>query len=163
MSIGPVQLLVVGFEDASSKVAIREALGRLRDDDSARLIDAVMVRKHADGSVEQLEYADFPYDESPEAGALVGSLIGLSARIAEEGRFDGGLELESSEHPATGAEGWFVDDAIPAGSAVIIALVEHRWAIQLRDAISETGGVHLADAWVHPADLAEVGLTVAQN
>jgi hypothetical protein len=151
---------VIGFDDPSTKVVIREALGRLRDDDSARLIDAVIVEKHADGSVEELEYADFVYDQSPEKGALVGALIGLGTQIAEEGRFDPGLEVEAPGGTRPG-DTWFVEDAIPAGSAAIIALVEHRWAIQLCDAISETGGVHLADAWVHPADLAEVGFSVA--
>lgn len=32
------------------------------------------------------------------------------------------------------------------------ALIEHRWAIPLRDAIHKTGGRTLADAWIHPDD-----------
>jgi hypothetical protein len=38
-------------------------------------------------------------------------------------------------------------------------LVEHRWAIGLRDAIRVAGGLPVADAWVHPVDLATAGLT----
>ena len=50
-----------------------------------------------------------------------------------------------------------MDDAIPNGSVVAIALIEHRWAVGLRDALGAAGGYHLADAWVHPIDLAAVG------
>ena len=41
---------------------------------------------------------------------------------------------------------------------ILIALVEHRWAIGTRDAIRAAGGTAVADAWVHPADLAAAGL-----
>lgn len=40
---------------------------------------------------------------------------------------------------------------------------EHRGAIGLRDAIHDAGGLHLADAWVHPADLVAVGLLAAEE
>jgi hypothetical protein len=58
---------------------------------------------------------------------------------------------------------WFVDDAIPNGTAAAIALIEHRWAIGLREAIREAGGFHLADAWIHPADLVSVGLLAREE
>jgi hypothetical protein len=57
-----------------------------------------------------------------------------------------------------GENSWYVDDAIPPGTAAAIALIEHRWAIPLREAIQDAGGFHLADAWVHPMDLVAVGL-----
>ena len=58
---------------------------------------------------------------------------------------------------------WYVDDAIPPGTAAAIALLDHRWAIGLRDAIREAGGFHLADAWVHPADLIAIGVKSAEE
>ena len=57
----------------------------------------------------------------------------------------------------------YVDDAIPNGSAAAVALLEHRWATALRDTIRDAGGFHLADAWVHPADLIAVGLIAAEE
>jgi hypothetical protein len=44
-----------------------------------------------------------------------------------------------------------------------VALIEHRWAIGLRDLIHEAGGFRLADAWVHPLDLVAVGLIGAEE
>ena len=40
-------------------------------------------------------------------------------------------------------------------------LLEHRWAIPLRDAVQRSGGETLADAWVHPDDLTFYGAMAA--
>jgi hypothetical protein len=50
-----------------------------------------------------------------------------------------------------------VADVIPDGSIAAIALIEHRWAIPLRDAVVRAGGVALADEWIHPEDLVALG------
>jgi hypothetical protein len=56
-----------------------------------------------------------------------------------------------------------VADAIPAGSIAAIALIEHRWAIPLRDAVGRAGGVALADEWVHPEDLVALGAAATEG
>jgi hypothetical protein len=43
------------------------------------------------------------------------------------------------------------------GGSAAVALIEHRWAIPLRDKILDAGGVALADEWIHPADLVAIG------
>ena len=53
---------------------------------------------------------------------------------------------------------WYLGDAIPQGTAAAVALIEHRWAIPLRDKIAKAGGVTLADEWIHVKDLIAVGL-----
>ena len=52
-------------------------------------------------------------------------------------------------------EVWYVADAIPPGTSAAVAILEHRWAIPLRDAIEAAGGQALADAWLHPSDLVD--------
>lgn len=42
-------------------------------------------------------------------------------------------------------------------------MIEHRWAIGLRDLILDAGGFHLADAWIHPLDLVAIGLVAAEE
>ena len=59
------------------------------------------------------------------------------------------------------SEVWYLADAIPAGTSAAIALLEHRWAIPLREKIQRAGGISLADEWVHPEDLVAVGVTAA--
>ena len=138
--MGPVQLLVVAFDGPDFSGEVLAELERLRESDVVRVIDLLVVHKDADGVVRHLEHADLPAG----AGAVVGALIGADDR-------DGSPEEEL----------WSLDEAIPDDSAAAIALVEHRWAISLSDAVAEAGGAPVADAWVHPADLAAAGLVDA--
>ena len=47
------------------------------------------------------------------------------------------------------------------GPAQLLVLLEHRWAIGLRDAIARAGGMRLASEFISPLDLVEVGLVSA--
>ena len=149
MPLGPVQLLVVAFDRPDFSGEVLAELERLRERDVVRVIDLLVVHKGADEVVRRLHHPDLTAGEADGGGAVVGALIGLDARRAEG---------EDGQLPAD-EELWYVDEAIPNDSAAAIALVEHRWAIGTRDAIRAAGGVAVADAWIHPADLAAAGLT----
>jgi uncharacterized membrane protein len=71
MAIGPVQLLVLGFQQPDFSGEIREELDRLRDNDLTRVIDALAVRKDADGNVEVLHESQLSADQQQAFGALV--------------------------------------------------------------------------------------------
>jgi uncharacterized membrane protein len=161
---GPVQLLVLGFEDNEHFTgAIMEEVKRLRDHDIVRLIDLLVVMKNEDGSVDAVKGSDLTTDEAMEFGALAGALIGLGMG-GEEGLEAGalaGAEATESGHIIEDAEIWYLADAIPPGTTAAIALLEHRWAIPLRDAIADAGGMALADEWLHPADLVAIGAQAA--
>ena len=139
MAIGPVQLLVVAFDQPDFKGDVLAQLDRLRDGDVVRVIDLLVVHKDADGAIQRLQRSDVG-----AGGAVIGTLIGLDAPRPDA-------------EPAH-EELWSLEEAIPDGSAAAIALVEHRWAIGTRDAIRAAGGTAVADAWVHPDDLAAAGL-----
>ena len=165
MAMGPVQVLVVGFgEDAQFKGAALEELKRLSEHDIVRVIDLLMVHKNDDGSVEKLEIAD--EHELTKLGALAGALLGFGA-AGEEGAEVGaevGAELGEAGTAFDDQEVWYLADAIPEGTTAAICLLEHRWAIPLRNAIVGAGGVALADRWLHPQDLvaagAEIGMAI---
>jgi uncharacterized membrane protein len=167
MTIGPVQLLVVGFDHPDFKGEILAELDRLPDQDVVRLIDLLVVHKDAEGNIERLHHSDLATDEAESVGAAVGALIGLGAggeEAAEVGAILGAAGVDASGgHVLSEDDFWFVDDAIPNDSAAAIALLEHRWAIGLRDAILTAGGTPIADAWVHPADLIAAGLIAAED
>jgi uncharacterized membrane protein len=160
MEFGPVQILVIGFDEPEFKGQIRAELDRLRDHDVVRLIDLIVVRKDDDGNIERLHHSDLSQEEAQEFGAIAGALIGFGAE-GEEG-MAAGAALGASEmedgYVLDESNSWYVDDAIPPGTAAAVAILEHRWAIGLRDAIRDAGGFHLADAWIHPADLVAVGM-----
>ena len=150
MSLGPVQLLVIGFDRPDFSGEVLAELERLRESDGVRVIDVLVVHKSADGVVRRLHRSDLTAGETEGAGAVLSALIGL------------GAEAEVIELPAED-EFWSLDEAIPNDSAAAIALVEHRWAIGTRDAIGAAGGVAVAEAWIHPADLVAAGLVDAED
>jgi uncharacterized membrane protein len=161
MTIGPVQVLVVGFEGKREFTGeILEELHRLREHDIVRLIDLMAVRKDADGNVEALQVSDLSEEEASEFGAVVGALIGFGAggeEGAEAGALAGAAALED-RHALDEEQVWYVADEIPNDSTAAVALLEHRWAIPLRDKILDASGTVFADEWVHPSDLVAVGL-----
>ncbi len=163
-TIGPVQLLVIGFAEPEFNGKVRAELDRLREHDTIRLIDLILVRKTADGEIERLHHSDLTAEEGEELGAIVGALVGVGY-AGEEGA-EAGAELGAAMGEAgqfLPENAWYLDDVLPVDTAVAVALLEHRWAIGLRDSIRDAGGMHLADAWVHPFDLVTIGLVAAEE
>ena len=58
-------------------------------------------------------------------------------------------------------EVWVLAEQIPPGTVAAIAMLEHRWAIPLREAIVDAGGTVLVDEWLHPKDLVRYGAEAA--
>jgi uncharacterized membrane protein len=165
MEFGPVQMLVLEFDRERLRGEILPELERLGEKDIIRLVDVVVVEKSKNGEVTALETSDLTGDEAKEYGALVGALVGFGA-AGEEGAVIGaaaGAEAAQDSTLGDGLDVWYVADAIPSGSIAAIALIEHRWAIPLRDAVARAGGVALADEWVHPEDLVALGATAASG
>ena len=160
MTIGPVQMLVLGFAEPEFTGKIAGELDRLREHEFVRILDALVVRKAEDGEITAVQVSDLTSDEAMELGAIAGALIGLGDGDVEAGAVAGALE-GSDGHVIPDEDMWFVADTIPAGSAAAVVLLEHLWAIPLRNAIVDAGGIALADQWIHPADLVAVGLEAA--
>ena len=142
--MGPVQLLIVGFEEERLTGEIAAELERLREDETIRLLDLLMVAKG--------EGARLSVVEASEVGGASGSLVrGLLV----------GADVDLSHLDAADpGDLWDAADAIPDGTVAAVALIEHRWAIPLRDAIRRAGGQPIADAWLADEDLASIGLAV---
>ncbi len=157
---GPVQALVIAFEGGSFDGAVLDQLRRLREQGSVRLLDLLFVAKDERGEVAPLEQTDLSATETAALGALVSALIGL-ADDGEEAIVAGSavdpVAAARNGSPAAPADVWFLADAIPAGTSAAVALIEHRWAIPLRDAVEAARGHDLTDRWIHPRDLVAIG------
>ena len=154
-TFGPVQMLVVEFDRTKFQGEIIPELERLKEAGIVRLLDLLFVRKPVGGELEVVQRSDLSEDEAIEFGALVGALVGLGTGSVETVRA-GAAELEDG-HVFDETEVWYLADAIPEGSSAAVVLIEHLWAIPLRDKIADAGGIALADAWIHPADLIAIG------
>src|SRR6059058_5312582 len=91
MAVGPVQLIVLGFEHPDFHGEIIEELERLRATDTVRVIDALAVYKDETGALEVEHLSNLTEEEAVELGSVVGGLIGLGID-GEEG-FAAGAEL----------------------------------------------------------------------
>jgi len=166
MAIGPVQLIVIGFNHPDFHGEIIAELERLHDDDTVRVIDALAVHKDPDGEIEVVHLSNLSKDEAIELGSKVGALVGLGIE-GEEGA-EQGAEL-GAEAAADGVEvfsdeqAWDVLEEIPNDSAAALVLLEHHWAVPLRDAIARAGGFRISDGFISPLDLVEIGLVSAEE
>ena len=166
MAIGPVQLIVLGFNHPNFHGEIIQELERLRESDTVRVIDALAVHKDAEGEVEVQHLSNLTRDEAVELGSKVGALIGLGIE-GEEG-LEAGAEA-GAEAAADGVEifsdeqAWDVLEDIPNDSAAALVLIEHHWAVPLRDAIARAGGFRLSDGFISPLDLVAIGLLSAEE
>lgn len=84
MSIGPVQLLVIGFSQPDFEGEIAQELVRLRGADTIKVIDAMVVYKDADGSLSATHLDTLTDEDRVRYGATLGALIGLGFE-GEEG------------------------------------------------------------------------------
>ena len=166
MAIGPVQLIVLGFDHPNFHGEIIAELERLRESDTVRVIDALAVYKDAEGELEVEHLSNLSKDEAIELGSKVGALIGLgidgedgfaAGAAAGAAAAEDGVEVFSEE------DAWDVVEEIPNDSAAALVLIEHHWAIPLRDAVVRAGGFRISDGFISPLDLVEIGLVSAEE
>ena len=160
MAIGPVQLIVLGFNHPNFHGEVIAELERLRASDTVRVIDALAVYKDAEGELEVEHLSNLTEDEAIELGSKIGALIGLGID-GEEGMEAGAAA--GGMHVFTEEEGWDVLEDIPNDSAAALILLEHHWAVPLRDAIARAGGFRISDGFISPLDLVGIGLMTAEE
>jgi hypothetical protein len=133
----PVELLIVEFGDSEFTGEIVAELGRLQEAGTINVIDALAVRKDAEGDIEWFEAVD--------AGAELGDLVGEpSGLLGEE-------DVEA------------IADDLEPGTAVGMLVFEHTWATGLTDAIRNKGGRVVEMTTVPPAALAELAALIEEE
>jgi uncharacterized membrane protein len=124
-------------------------------------VDALVVHKTDKDNLEVVEVSDLTDDEATKYGEVIGALIGAgsgSESIMKETsmvmgerfheRYEFGLDKEDLEDMA---------EEIPQGGTSLMLLIEHLWAVPLRNALRDAGGVLLAQDFLSPELLVAVG------
>jgi uncharacterized membrane protein len=163
--IAPLQLIVVGFEDPEFKGEILKEISFLKDHNLIKIVDALAVAKDENGEIEALEVSDLPRNEVVEYGAIIGYLIGLGAgdeETAEETALAAAMLVDNEyEYGMDSDELEKLAADIPDGGAALFILMEHLWALPLREAIRGAGGILIAQDFLSPEALMGVGKSLS--
>ena len=165
MTIGPIQAFVIGFPTNDLfEGRIAGELERLSDSGQIRIIDAVFVMREGD-DLALLSVSDLDDEQRAELRTTVAALIGLGA-AGVDGAI-AGAELGASADPdAPGiaerlAEGLL--DELPDGTSALVLAIEHMWAVPLRDAVRDAGGILFGHRMVTAEDLIALGVDLADD
>ena len=134
MTLGPLEYLVVGFTGPNFDGSIAREIEKVVANKTIRLVDVVFVGKDAAGTSIILELDN---KDDPRFAAFAG-LLGDSMRL---------LTPEDLEQVA---------EDLPADTAGMVMLFEHRWAEGIKDAMAAAGGFLINRAVVPPEVLEEV-------
>ena len=136
--MGPVQVLVVGFDNPTFSGEVLAEFERLRGAGVVRLVDLLLVSRDEDGS---LESVTLPEGAPPGLGVVAAALLGEAA------------EAEQRAHVPDMEAVWSLA-AVPPGSMAAVALIEHLWAAPLTAAVERAGGRPVEETWLGPDDRA---------
>jgi hypothetical protein len=128
MTVGPLDLVVLGFEGNRFTGEISDELNRLVSAGTVRLVDLVFATKDGEGNLALVEVKDAKDDDLAPYADFVDQLAGL-------------LTIEDLE--ALGQD-------IPPNSSAAVLLFEHTWAIGLKEAITRAGGFVIATEHIAP-------------
>src|SRR5215208_1504459 len=149
-SIGPVQLLAVGFDpDARFEGRIMEELENLERHETIRILDLLFVGK----DVETGDLLALDYQGEEELGAIVGALLGFDFEGEEPSEPS---DVEGHAFGLSQKEIQGIAALLHPGDSAGFLLIEHVWARDLKRAIREAGGFPLGEGFLTPEALAEV-------
>jgi hypothetical protein len=134
VTLGPVELVVLGFPGSRFSGEIRPRIQDLVDRNIVNIVDALLITKSDQGEVTYFEMDEIQ-DVDPDLRAL-------------HACFSAELDLISEEDGQV-----FAEELAPGSSALAIAF-EHTWMRPVRDAVVDSGGVLIADIQI-PAQVVD--------
>lgn len=167
VTIGPVQFWLIGLDNDKMKGQVARELHHASEKGDIRVLDALAIQKTKGGAIISLGASDLTPDQRMEYGAIVGALMGFGATGSEEGLEVGaeqGAEAFANRNfGLSGADIQSIAADVPPDSTALMVLFEHRWAIPLKDAVKNAGGVVLAQGMVRPEGLMALGARAAAS
>ena len=141
-------------------------LRRLRERGIVRLVDAAFVAKDEHDGLTTIKVSDLDEDEAVLLGMVAGALVGYGA-LGEKG-----IDLGADIGAMSSEDGFFglsqddldeIADRIPRGTAATFIMLEHLWAIGLKEAMRNAGGEVIGQGWISPATLIAMGESMAEE
>ena len=134
MEIGPLEYVVIGFQEHHFTDEILPALNAIQQTGAVRVVDLLFVQKDAAGTVTVQELSELGEQELHSYEEMMEDLAGLFTaedvvKLAEQ---------------------------LPADTSAVILLLEHCWTLDLKEAVRKAGGVLFTGGMVSPEALAQV-------
>lgn len=137
----PLELMVASFDGENEAADVLKKLKTLDRKQVIHLVNAAVLAKNAQGKFRLFETEDINPAQGAVFGAITGGLLGLlggpagvvvgaAAGAAVGGVTAGQVDMGFENDTLAAFESSLVDD-----SSALIALVEHRWADQLEQAL----------------------------
>jgi hypothetical protein len=138
--LGPVQVLVVGVPDAAGARELVAGLAALPADGPVRCLDVFEFTVAPDGQL-----AVSATDPGPLSLPLFAEVVDEMAAVSS-------------------ADGtWHLGEVVPHGSHAVVAVIEHTWALGLRDTMLSAGGAIRHEAWLDGDDRAMLEALLAER
>jgi hypothetical protein len=128
MTLGPLEYVLIGFEGNRFTGQILPELRAAQEKGIIRVIDLLFLMKDVNGAITAMELRDLRKEEVRQYGFFTANLLGV-------------LEPDDVEAAAMN---------MPNNSAAALMLIEHTWAVHLKEAILNAGGMSLAGGLVAP-------------
>ena len=134
MTLGPLEYLVIAFDGNNFDGSIAREIEKVVGKEIIRLVDVVFFERDADGAVVVTELGDNDDPRFAQFGPILADTMSLFT-------------------PEDLVE---ITDSLPLNASGLVLLFEHRWAEDLKDALTAAGGYLVNRVVIPPEVLAEV-------
>jgi hypothetical protein len=159
----PMQLIALAFDNLELDLRIWHTVNRLEHPDVINLVDSLALTKTIHDEIIAIEMTDLPTGQAGAYGGIIRRLLEIDVHTPplvdselERALGRAMLVYNEYEYGMTGDELETVLDDIPRRGGVIMLLLEHVWALPLREAVMDEGGYLLAQDFLSPEILASV-------
>ena len=163
MAVGPIQYLVFGVRTEDQQKEVVQRLRAASDRGTIRLIDLAFLRKEHDGTLQHGRMSGLSEEEQRKFGTVARALVGIGAAMEYHrtgGKFGGGAFFDQDFGESVQEIKERIYEAaqdLPPGAACAIALIEHRWMLELKDQMQDKGVYVLTQGMVRPRSLIMLG------
>lgn len=128
MTLGPLEYTVIGFDGNRFNGEIAQEIGVVVDAGIIALVDAVFITKDIEGEATVIE---IDAKDDPRFADFAGLLDGLMGLLTPE-------DIEA------------IAASLPNNTSALALLFEHRWAVNVKNAIGAAGGFLISRTTIAP-------------
>jgi uncharacterized membrane protein len=164
---GPIQIIAIGFPDIEKlDGALLKEIFQLSEERLIRVLGLLAVVKDEKGTIASVQITELSDEDRVKLGAAVGALIGFGYAGGEGAIAGAQAGAERAAHKDFGLTRDQINDIaknIPNNTAAGLLLIEHVWAKKFKEIAMKKHGVVLANSFISPLELVELGAELADG